>query len=128
MDQATLTALDALLVGDALAELPRDVQATVLGLTVATGLWAAGRPRATSLTAFVACSLLWSRANSAFEGRVLWTFAPGRGLTVADLLPPALAALILWRTRRPRPPAAPRLRSSRSSAAPHLRSSRSCSR
>jgi hypothetical protein len=99
VDPATLTALDAMVVGDALAVLPRDVQAGVLGLTVATGLWAAARPRPAALTAFAACALLWSRANSAFEVKVLWTFAPGRGLTVADLLPPVLTALILWRSR-----------------------------
>lgn len=100
MDPATLTALDAMLVGDALGDLPADVQATVLALTVGTGLWAAARPRPAAVVAFVACSLLWSRANHAFEGRVLWTFSHGHGLTVADLLPPALTALILRRARR----------------------------
>ena len=100
MDPTTLTAAHEMVVGDALAELPRPVQAGVLGLTVATGLWAAARPRPAAVTAFVTCSLLWSRANAAFEGRVLYTFSERHGLTVADLLPPALAGLVLLRVRR----------------------------
>lgn len=100
MDPVTVTALDSMLVGDALAQVPRGAQAVVLALTVGTGIWAAARPRPPVVLAFVACSLLWSRANSAFEGGVLVSFSPEHGLTVADLLPPALAGLILLRARK----------------------------
>ena len=97
MDPATATALNALVVGDALGRIPMQTQAAVLGLTIATGAWAALRPRPAPIVAFVACSLLWSRANSALEGGILVRVTPDHGLTVADLLSPALGLLVLAR-------------------------------
>lgn len=99
MDAANSTALADLVVGDAMGRLPLTVQVGVLLLLLATGVWAARRPDAASLVAFIACSLVWARANQAMEGAVLITLSPEHGLTIADLLPPALAALIVARHR-----------------------------
>jgi hypothetical protein len=107
VDPATSQAIGAMAIGDALAQLPRPVQTLVLGLTVGTGVWAAVRPRPPALLAFVACSALWLRANSDFEGAVLVSFSADHGLSVADLLPPCLGALIVAgqvRRRRSRRP------------------------
>jgi hypothetical protein len=108
VDAANSTALADLVVGDALGRLPLTVQVGVLLLLLATGVWAARRPDPASLVAFVACALVWARANQALEGAVLITLSPEHGLTVPDLLPPALTALILARSaggrRRASPP------------------------
>jgi hypothetical protein len=97
MDPSTSNALTALMVGDALGRLPLPVQAGVLLLMVACALWAARRPCGPSIVAFVACASMWARANQRMEGAVLITLSPAHGLTVADLLPAALAALVLTR-------------------------------
>jgi hypothetical protein len=97
MDAATLTALAELTVGDALGRLPLATQVFVGVLLVATALWTAARPGRTRAVAFGACALVWARANQGLEGFVLLTLSPGHGLTLADLLPPALLALVLAR-------------------------------
>jgi hypothetical protein len=60
-------------------------------------VWTARRPGWTRAAAFVACTVVWARANHGLEGFVLLTVTPEHGLTVADLLPPALLALVLAR-------------------------------
>jgi hypothetical protein len=99
VDAANSTALADLVVGDAMGRLPLTVQIAVLLMLLGTGVWAARRPDAASIMAFLACSLVWARANQAMEGTVLITLSPEHGLTIADLLPPALMALILARHR-----------------------------
>jgi hypothetical protein len=52
----------------------------------------------------VLAGVLWAIVNGPVEGPVLVTFAPGMGLTVADLLSVALfaaAAAVLWWPRHP---------------------------
>ena len=97
MDQATLTALTDLAVGDALGRVALPVQALVGLLMIGTAAWTALSPGWTRATAFVVCTVMWARANQGLEGSVLWTVTPEHGLTVADLLPPALLALVLIR-------------------------------
>lgn len=90
-------AADAMVVGDALGGIPRAYQLLVLGLMVGSALWSLVRASGPAHLAFVACALMWSRANQAFEVAVLWTFSAGHGLTVADLWPPLLALAIAGR-------------------------------
>ncbi|MBK7624326.1 MAG: hypothetical protein IPJ14_17105 [Kineosporiaceae bacterium] len=94
-------AMDAMVVGDALGGIPREHQLLVLGLMVGSALWAVVRPSGPAHLAFVACALMWSRANQAFEVAVLWTISAGHGLTVADLWPPLLALAIVGRRLAP---------------------------
>jgi hypothetical protein len=113
MDHSTLAALDAMIVGDALGDIPEPAQAAVLALLLGTALWALHRPQVVRVVAFVACALMWSRANHAFEGQVLIVFSTEHGLTTADLVPSGLALAIVLRSwpatrRAPRPqPATP---------------------
>ncbi len=97
---ATLAAVSSMVVGDALGDLPAEVQAGVLALALASAAWArrGGRLR---VLALCACCLMWSRANHAFEGAVLHTFSHDHGLTVADLVPPALVAWVSLARRHP---------------------------
>jgi hypothetical protein len=97
LDPASLTALTDLVVGDALGQVSLAVQAFVGLLMIGTAAWTARRPGWTRAAAFVACTLVWARANHGLEGFVLVTVTPEHGLTVADLLPPALLALVLAR-------------------------------
>lgn len=96
-DQASLTALTDLVVGDAMGQLSLIVQAFVGLLMIGTAVWTARRPGRTRAVAFLACTVVWARANHGLEGFVLVTVTPEHGLTVADLLPPALLALVLAR-------------------------------
>ena len=98
IDPATSTALSALVVGDALGQVAMPAQLAVLTLMLATAGWARSRRTLISLVAFVACALVWSRANQRLEGQILITFTPDHGLTTADLLAPTLTALVLART------------------------------
>ena len=100
MDPATVTALNAVVIEDAMGALPMWMQAVVLTLLVATGFWVAWRPSGAGVVAFVACALVWARADQRLEGAILITVAPGRGLTVADLVAPALTAWILTQVAR----------------------------
>jgi hypothetical protein len=97
---ATFAAVSSMVVGDALGDLPAEVQAGVLALALTSAAWArrGGRLR---VLAVGACCLMWSRANHAFEGAVLHTFSHDHGLTVADLVPPALAAWVSLARRHP---------------------------
>jgi hypothetical protein len=97
MDTATLSALAELVVGDALGRVSLPLQGLVGVLMLGTALWTAARPGWTRMAAFTACVLVWSRANQGLEGFVLLSVTPDHGLTVADLLPPALLALVLVR-------------------------------
>ena len=109
MDTVTRAALDSMIVGDALGDVPAPVQAAVLLLLLGTALWALHRPRAVRVVAFVACALMWSRANHAFEGQVLVVFSAEHGLTTADLVPSGLALAVLlrgWPDYAPGTPAA----------------------
>jgi hypothetical protein len=99
VDRTTLSALRDVLIGDALGGLPLAVQAGVATLLVGTGLWAAHRPGRIRLIALLACAAVWTRANQRLEGAILVTVAPSRGLTVADLLPPAVLLLVAVRRR-----------------------------
>lgn len=91
-----------MVVGDALGAVPGDVQLVVLGLLIGTAIWAAVRCTPSAVVAFVACAAMWSRANQAWEGSVLWTLTPEHGITTADLWPPLLAVPIGWRLVRGR--------------------------
>jgi hypothetical protein len=97
LDDATRSALDAMTVGDALGAIPAPVQAAVLALLLLTALWALHRPRTARVVAFVACALMWSRANHAFEGQILLVLTADHGVTTADLPAPALALAIAVR-------------------------------
>lgn len=102
LDPATLEALRRVTVGDALGEVPLPVQLLVAALLVGTGVWTAVRPAPLRAVAFVACTLMWARANQALEGPILLTLTPDHGLVVGDLLPVALLGLVLHRTARRR--------------------------
>ncbi|MBI4944257.1 MAG: hypothetical protein HY830_26240 [Actinobacteria bacterium] len=97
MDRASLDALYAMVVDDALGTLAPRVQAGLAGLMVVAALWAALRPRLLPVLGFLAAAFVFARANHAFEGPVLVTFAPGHGLVLADLAPVALLGLVVVR-------------------------------
>lgn len=88
---------DAGFVAEALTQVELPGQLVVLALMLGCGAWSALRPGALPLTCLAACAALWLRANSRLEGAVLLDLAPGRGLTLADLLVPALGCLVLLR-------------------------------
>ncbi len=92
-----LAAPSDLVVGDALGGVPLPVQVTVLALMVGTAVWTAARPGRARAVAFAACAVVWVRANQHLEGAVLLRLSQDHGVTVADLLPPALLALVLAR-------------------------------
>ena len=87
---------------EALTQVPLPGQLLVLALMLGCGAWAAARAGVLPLLALAACTAVWLRANSHLEGRVLVVLAPGRGLTLADLLVPALGCAVLLPRRRPR--------------------------
>ena len=87
MDDATLDALRAMTVGDALGTLPPAVQAGLGLLMVLAAGWSLLRPSVLRVVAFLAAGFVFARANQAFEGPVLWTFTHDHGLVLADLLP-----------------------------------------
>ncbi|WP_299037533.1 hypothetical protein [uncultured Pseudokineococcus sp.] len=62
---------------------------SLLGAT-AVALWC---PAAWSVGAVLAAGVAWWLVNGPVEGAVLVELAPGRGVTVADLLVPPLAAV-----------------------------------
>jgi len=109
MDASTLNALTELIVGDALGQVPLGVAALVGVLMLGTAVWTAHRPDTVRAVAFLACAVVWARADQGLEGAVLVALSPEHGLTLADLLPPALLALVLARraelARRPGLPA-----------------------
>jgi hypothetical protein len=92
---ATREALLGMVVGDALGQIAAGWQLAVLVLMVGSATWAAVRPGRLPIVAFVLCALMWSRADQAFEGAVLWSFSSEHGLTVADLWPPILGQVVL---------------------------------
>ena len=71
-------AADAMVVGDALGGIPRAYQLLVLGLMVGSALWSLVRASGPAHLAFVACALMWSRANQAFEVAVRLIRRPPR--------------------------------------------------
>ena len=89
-----LSALESMIVGDALGDIPAEQQTSVLALMLVAAVWARSGGRLRVL-AFLACCLMWSRANHAFEGAVLWSLSPEHGITVADLLLPTLGGWVL---------------------------------
>jgi hypothetical protein len=97
LDHASLSAITDLVMGDAMGQVSLAVQAFVGLLMIGCAVWTALRPGRTRAVAFVACAVVWARANHGLEGFVLVTVSPEHGLTVADLLPPALLALVLAR-------------------------------
>jgi hypothetical protein len=97
VDDANSAALAAMVVGDALGATPLPLQGAVLILMAGCAVWATLRPvGAAAVVAFLACALIWSRANQALEGPILFTLTPEHGITTADLWPPALAGLLGW--------------------------------
>lgn len=95
--------------GHVLTLVPLRDQAVVLLLLVGCGLWATLARTRLALVALGVCAAVWLRANSQLEGAVLITFTPAHGLTLADLLVPSLAALVLaGRYGASTPRAAPR--------------------
>jgi len=86
-----------MVVGDALGQVSSDTQLLVLGLLLGCAVWAAARRTPAAVAAFLACAVMWSRADQAWEGPVLWTLTPEHGITTADLWPPLLAAPVAWR-------------------------------
>lgn len=80
-------------------------QLLVLGLMLGCGVWAAARRGVLPLIALAVCTAVWLRANSQLEGAVLVSFTREHGLTLADLLVPALgSAVLLFRlTTHPKP-------------------------
>ncbi len=94
----TVTALNAMIVGDALGRIAAPWQVLVFALMLGSAGWAVRRPAAAATAAFLACAAMWSRANQAFEGPILWTFSVGHGLCAADLWPPLLVGLMAWRS------------------------------
>jgi hypothetical protein len=76
-------------------------QCVVLGLMLGCTAWAVARTGWLPLVGLGACVLVWARANSLLEGAVLVRLGPGHGLTLADVLVPALlGAVLLARDRR----------------------------
>ena len=79
--------------------------AALVSLTALAGTtaYALRVPSAAASGAVLATSVVWLLANGPLEGPILWTVAPDRGLTTADLLVPvAVAALAIRLTRRRR--------------------------
>ncbi|MCF8781353.1 hypothetical protein JYA75_10735 [Rhodococcus sp. PSBB066] len=52
----------------------------------AASAWCLARPNALSSTAVAVASFLWLALSGPLEGRVLYVFNPGHGLTESDLL------------------------------------------
>jgi hypothetical protein len=95
--------MDPAFAAEALTQVGLPGQVMVLTLMLGCGLWTALRPGSLPVIALAACAALWLRADSQLEGAVLITFAPGRGVTVADLLVPALGCAVLLSGRRDHP-------------------------
>ena len=82
---------------------PDRMLASFTGSLIKTGRVTVSR-RLLALT-LVLAGVVWAIVNGPVEGPVLLTFAPGMGLTVADLLSVGLftaAAALLWWPRHPR--------------------------
>lgn len=92
--------------GHVLTLVPLPEQAVVLAMLVGCGVWASLARTRLAVVALVLCAAMWLRANSQLEGAVLITFTPAHGLTLADLLVPSIAALVLA-GRRTAPQRAP---------------------
>lgn len=82
-------------IGHTLTLVPLREQIVVLVLLLGCGLWASRAKTRLALVAVAACAIFWLRANSHLEGLVLVSFSPAHGLTLADLLVPLVAALVL---------------------------------
>jgi hypothetical protein len=80
---------------EVLAQVGLSGQLTVLALMLGSTIWAAVRPGPAASVSLLLCAAVWSRANSQLEGRILVTFTATHGLTLADLLVPALLGLVL---------------------------------
>lgn len=88
--------MDLRFVAEALTRVPLPGQLVVLGLMLGCAMWTALRPgRRLPVIALGLCMLFWLRANSYLEGAILVTVTRDHGLTVADLLVPALACVVL---------------------------------
>jgi hypothetical protein len=84
---------------EALTQVSLPGQLAVLALMLGCGIWVAVRPDAASGLGLALCAAVWLRANSRLEGRILITLDPAHGLTLADLLVPALFGLALLRVQ-----------------------------
>ena len=89
--------MDLPFLAEALTQVSLPGQIVVLVLMLGCGGWAALRPGVLPLIGLGACAALWLRANSQLEGVVLVTITPEHGLTLADLLVPALGCATLLR-------------------------------
>jgi hypothetical protein len=79
----------------ALPQVPLPFQLVVLALMLGCGLWAVLRPGVLPLIGLGACVGVWLRANSQLEGLILVRVSHDHGLTMADLLVPALCCAVL---------------------------------
>jgi hypothetical protein len=100
-----LTALDVTEIVDRLARVGFQTMLTVHALLVASACWLVVARRWQSAIAAVAFgffSCVWFAVNQHWEGRVIVSLGPGRGLTEADLVVPGvlLVALLLRIGRR----------------------------
>ena len=92
--------MDPRFLAEALTRVSLPGQVAVLILLLGCAAWAVLRPGPLPVVGLAGCAAVWLRANSHLEGVVLLSFGPGRGLTLADLLVPALGCGILLRRSR----------------------------
>jgi hypothetical protein len=91
--------MDPGFLADALTQVGLPGQVAVLALLLGCGIWTAVRPGVLPLVGLSACAAIWLRANSHLEGVVLITVSREHGLTLADLLVPALGCVVLLSRR-----------------------------
>jgi|tagenome__1003787_1003787.scaffolds.fasta_scaffold20848424_2 hypothetical protein len=94
--------MDPRFLAEALTQVSLPGQLVVLVLMLGCAAWTALRPGALPVIGLSCCAAIWLRANTHLEGLVLITFGPGRGLTLADLLVPALGCVVLLHRRVPK--------------------------
>ena len=78
--------------------------AALLSLTALAGTtaYALRVPSPTASAAVLSTSVAWLLTNGPLEGPILWTVAPDRGLTTADLLVPVTVGAVALRQARRR--------------------------
>jgi uncharacterized membrane protein YphA (DoxX/SURF4 family) len=85
-------------VSDRLAQVDVQTMLTVHGLLVASACWLVVARRWRTPVAALAVgffSYLWFGVNQRWEGRVLFSFSPTRGLTEADMVVPVVVGIAL---------------------------------